>query len=161
LALPFAFSFRGGTFNQAFVTTNGILGFDAGTWAYDNQPLPFTYPWDLFPAYAVFAFWDDLFTTDGNGICTATVGAPGARRFVVTWSRMRFYGAEDATSLTFSAILHEGTNQLELVYYDMSTPQSGRGSGLSATIGLQGPVTQATQHSFDQAVITNGTRLTF
>ena len=149
--IGFSFSYYGAPYTVAHVSTNAVISFDTGSAAYSNTALPGS----GMPARSLYVFWDDLYTTLNNGICTATVGAVGARQFVVTWSKLGFFGSTDNTSLTFSAILHEGTNAIEYIYYDMSSPQGTRGLGSDATIGLQGP-TSTHQYSYNASVITNG-----
>ncbi len=79
---------------------------------------------------------------------------------VVTFNKMGFYGSTDNTALTFSAILHEGTNAVDYVYYDMSSPQGTRGLGSDATIGIQGP-TGYNQFSYNQEAVQNGSIVHF
>jgi len=153
--LGFSFSFYGQSYTTAFASTNAMVSFDASFADFTNAPLP----WNG-GTPALFVFWDDLYTTAGNGLCTATIGPPGERQFVVTWSQLGFFGSLDNTSLTFSAILREGSNAIDYAYFDMSSPLGTRGAGDSATIGLQGP-TGTNQFSFDQAVINNGQSIHF
>jgi hypothetical protein len=153
--IGFDFSFYGQSYAMAYASTNAMISFDSGFADYTNEALP----WNG-GTPALMVFWDDLYTTPGNGLCTATIGIPGERQFVVTWNQMGFFGSQDNTSLTFSAILHEGTNAIDYVYYDMSSPLGTRGAGDSATIGLQG-ATGVNQYSFDQAVINNGQSIHF
>jgi hypothetical protein len=148
--IGFSFSFYGQSYTTAFASTNALITFDASDADFTNTALPTSGV-----TRGVFVFWDDLYTTSGNGLCTATIGNAGSRQFVVTWSRLGFFGSTDNTSLTFSAILHEGTNAIDFIYYDMSSPQGTRGLGSDATIGLQGPSGQQ-QFSFNQSVISNG-----
>lgn len=84
-------------------------------------------------------FFDDLVMVPGvSSISTRVVGIEPNRRFIVEWSRMGILdegGCQvSAASVTFEAILHEGSNDILFVYDTISGPRS-RGS--SATIGVR------------------------
>ena len=84
ISIGFAFSFYGQSYTTAFASTNAMITFDTCYADYTNEALP----WNG-GTRAMFVFWDDLYTTAGNGFCTATVGDVGARQFVVTWQPAR------------------------------------------------------------------------
>ncbi len=160
ITLPFTFHFKGTAFSSVVATSNGYLGFGTATTQYSNSPLPVA----GMPPDAIFAFWDDLMTVSNEGICHATVGSPGNRRFVVTWSRMIFYPAANdvGTDLTFSLILDEGTNAVKVSYLNLtSISEQQRALGSSATVGWQSSAGGHFQHSHEQAVLAPGMTLDF
>jgi hypothetical protein len=67
----------------------------------------------------------------------ATVGAAPNRRLVAQWNDAGFYPAPDAaTHLTFEVVLSESTQTVEVLYNTM-TAATSRGTGASATVGVQ------------------------
>ncbi len=114
----------------------------------------------------LFAFWDQLnynnstaTTPKGSipGICYAATGAAPNRRFIITWNNMRgFNDVSDTTNLSFSAILYEGSDAIDLTYGSMlgtkgidpnvypsdagGTPTRyvDRAAGKKAVVGVQG-----------------------
>ncbi len=145
--LPFTFNFGGRDFEQVTVTARGYLSFDdcplnsrgnpACKTESENFIIPTatggnTLPLDWFAA----PFWDDLNNSavKNAAIYQFTVGAAPHRMYVVEWDKMAVQANNTTTSLTFQAVLFEGTNQIAFSYQSMS----GAGStGSSATIGLE------------------------
>jgi hypothetical protein len=125
-------------FNERGMIT---LGATSGTASGANTCLPD----GSAPAPAVYVFWDDLTLGAGGQMCWTSVGSEPNRQFVIEWSGVDFAsddpGSTDVgSSLTFEAILSEGTNAVDLVYDTMSPPggsSSTRPTGTSATVGTQ------------------------
>lgn len=123
--LPFPFLFFGSSVSSFWVSTNGVLGFD-------NQPYSkadFTCP---LPAAinsrpSVLAYAADLRTTE-DGVCIAVTGTAPSRRLVATWSNASRQAGDNTE--TFSVVLHETTNVIELLYKEMDD------TGANAVIGL-------------------------
>lgn len=89
------------------------------------------------PRPAIFAFWNGLLYLGGGALCTQEIGAAPSRSFAVTWSHMGGTALVDLGSdYTFTAVLHEGTGAIDLLYGQMLGPAPGS-SGGSATIGVQ------------------------
>jgi hypothetical protein len=104
VVLPFAFTFYGNTYgagSQAWVSTNGLLGFNSssqGTHCCSATPAA--------PASTITAGWFDLV----DNVTMKTVGAVGSRELVFTWTGGEYSsGAQNQ----FQAILHEGSNDIE------------------------------------------------
>jgi len=133
VAFPFSFRFYGNATQTAWVSSNGVVGFgQAGpaSAGYVNECSFGTMQ------RAIFAFWDDLFTR-GGGVCYATVGSAPNRQFVVTWNDA-YVLADPMTHLTFSVVLSEGSDVIDVLYATMSDAAHdplGR-AGISASIGL-------------------------
>jgi hypothetical protein len=134
--LPFPFTLYNANnttvrFNKRAVVTFGNVG---GTSSGSNLNLPN----GLAPKPGLFVFWDDIgYGSSGSAMCYQTLGAAPNRQYVMTWKAMSFVPAADKpSSLTFSAFLSEGTDQIDLVYDTMTGPNT-RADGDSATVGVQ------------------------
>jgi hypothetical protein len=132
LTLPFPFTFFGCNDTAGWVSTNGAFGIgSAPSNEYNNLCLPNRFAL----RNTILAFWDDLGMRDG--VCTATLGATGNRSFVVEWRNAYFYSSNTSARLDFEIVLHEGTNEIDVVYQTMeSGTEPGRGNGAMATIGV-------------------------
>lgn len=146
--LPFPFTLYGSTnttvrFNKrAMITFGSVSGTSTGS----NVSLPN----GLAPKPGVFAFWDDIgYGASGSAMCYQTLGAAPNRQYVITWKAMNFVPAADQpASLTFSAFLSEGTDQIDLVYGTMTGPNA-RAQGNSATVGVQNASANAATAEFN------------
>ncbi|MCC6147869.1 MAG: S8 family serine peptidase [Anaerolineaceae bacterium] len=142
--IGFTFNFGGVNTNQAIISANGYLAFDGvGEGAFNNQATNFLIPVaNAGSVYGSDAFaaplWDALqmpaLVGYTRGVFAATLGSAPNRRFVVEWNQMGVQYAPSAASLTFQAILFEGSNQMLFQYGAMSGPGS---DGSSATVGLE------------------------
>jgi Ca2+-binding RTX toxin-like protein len=135
VSLPFTFSFFGMDYTSLFVSTNGLITFGAGTDEYSNDTL------DSNPAEAAIAvFWDDLFITNTFGtarVLTQTLGPIGSRQFVVQWDQVSFCCSGSSDTLTFQAILSEGSNDIRFNYLDLVSGSDSRNEGAEATAGIK------------------------
>jgi hypothetical protein len=146
--LPFGFLFYGSSYRNFFFSTNGAVGFGSPTANYSNTCLPTTGV-----VNAILAYWDDLYTR--TRICTATIGSAPSRQHVITWDDVRLY-ADTNTHLTFSVVLTEGSNTVDLLYQTVSP------GGSSATIGVQDSTgTISTQHSCNTSSLGAGTAIRY
>ena len=149
--LPFAFAFFGSPVAMYWVNTNGVMGFDGSPSVLPRVAcqLPNANP-DPHPA--IYAFGDDLVTRP-SGICIATSAINPNRQLVVTWESAALK-SNSSSNLTFSIVLTENVNTVELMYGRMT----GKGSevqGALATIGLEDAAgTDAVQFSCQQTAVT-------
>jgi hypothetical protein len=89
------------------------------------------------PRPAIFPFWDELFYSVNGQVCTQTSGTAPARTFAVTWDHMTRNSPTDIGSdYSFTAVLHEGTDVVDLIYGQMLGPEPNA-SGGGATVGVQ------------------------
>jgi hypothetical protein len=137
--LPFAVSYFGAPVTTFSVTSNGTLGLGTLTSgslasAPSNAPIPTAGPPDGFLA----AFWDDLLATPGALVRAESVGALGARRFVVEWADFTLYPTA-GERLTVQAHLLEGSGVLEVHLCQLSANggNAHRTAGGNATVGLE------------------------
>jgi Matrixin/IPT/TIG domain len=146
------------------ISTNGFLSFEsvpAGQ-TFQNGPLPgqsVSQPMGgtgVIPPSLIAPFWDDLVMKSGSTISARTVGNAPNRQFVVEWSNMSILdenGNDRGASLTFEAVLFEGSNDIQFLYNSMSGPFS---DGSSATIGAQNlSRSTAIQTGFNQPIVSS------
>jgi hypothetical protein len=124
------FNFFGVPGQLAWVSTNGVLGFGSADATFSNECF-FNYI-----DRAVFAFWDDLLTGP-DGICLVELGQSPNRQYVATWQNTAILEVSDSTSLTFSIVLSENTQTIDVLYQRM-TGGGQLSAGASASIGLAG-----------------------
>ena len=153
VGLPFPLTFYGQTYRTAYVSTNGNLNFLAPDTTFGNTALPDAGE----PNAAVYPLWDDL-TVDGSALVgTELVGSAPNRALAVEWRDVRFIG--DTTRVTFEVVLQE-SGRIRFQYKDLGG--TTRGQGDSATVGIEDQTgTDALQYSFGQAVLHDGTAITF
>lgn len=158
LALPFPFTFYGTTYTSVVLGSNGTLQFgEAGVAEFGNVCL------DQGPAPAmgdmIAVYWDDLTLTQVGYLETAVAGEAPNRIFVVEWDAIPRYGADLTDTLTFAVQLFEGSNDIVLLYQDVTALQ---GRGRSATIGLQSAAQGLSlQFSCNQPTLADGVGLAF
>jgi hypothetical protein len=126
LMLPFPFRFYGIQTDSAWLSSNGVIGFEEPTVNFDNECAGGGM------RSAIMPFWDDLATRE-RGVCVATFGSAPNRQFVVTWNDAFVLGVP-ATHLTFSVVLNEGSDVIDVLYGSVSGGPLSAGQG--ATIGL-------------------------
>jgi hypothetical protein len=132
--LPFTFTLFGQPQTQFWIGSQGTLAF--GTPDPNNMP-------DGFPACltsggtpdtttgypAIVPFGDSNLNTGPDGVCFGqTTGTP--QQFVVTWSGLN-ESTETNSVLTFSVVLTQGTNAIDLQY---KTCESAPDGGLDPTV---------------------------
>ncbi len=105
---------------------------------------------------AIFPFWDDLDDETGD-VYWQVLGSAPNRRLVVEWyQRPHFNGVGAAT---FEAILYETTGVITFVYNDVVFGDVAMDYGISATVGLQGPL--AVEYSYNTASLADGMCISF
>jgi hypothetical protein len=154
--LGFSFNFYEEPQTQVDINLNGTLNFDGASSDFDNVSLPT----DQMPK-SIMAFWDDLITQnyENQSILTKTIGSPGSREFIVQWTNMYFYDTPELPIGTFQAILHEGSDVIQLQYRDVIGGNASHGS--SATIGLNYDANKADQFAFESNAITPEQAISF
>jgi len=171
LTLPFPFQFYGQNYSMVCVSSNGALYFitsaaACGSAANDfaNTDLTVASPPNDPPA--LLPFWSDLsFAVPGAGsVIYQTLGAAGARRFVVQWNNAYPQGSQNP--VTFEAVLFESGNRILFQYQNVDlgagdpNTQAGRATiGIHNSGGLQ--TGQQLPWSYDARVLANSTALQF
>lgn len=165
ISLPFTFSL----FNDIFapgeplsISINGWISLAGATdHAYQNSTLPATTVTQTaggtgaVPAALIAPFWDDLTLEPGTSFVNVrTAGTAPNRQLIVEWTKASIVndsGIDQNASVTFEAVLFEGSNDIQFMYGDMSGPLS---DGSSATVGMQNlSRTTAVLGSFNQGVV--------
>ncbi|MFC4139152.1 MULTISPECIES: S8 family serine peptidase [unclassified Microbacterium] len=154
--LPFAVDHYGTSYTTAAVTTNGMINFVAPRLGdYANSALPTA----AAPNGIIAAFWDDLVIDKKASVQTATVGTAGKRQFAIVWNNAAV-AADPSVRLSFEAVFDEASGTVTLQYKDVAGSPLERGA--SATIGIEsGNGSDALQYSFNEAVVTDGSAISF
>ncbi|WP_406429909.1 S8 family serine peptidase [Streptomyces sp. NBC_01589] len=155
VALPFPVTFYGVPYNQANVTTNGLVNFLAPRLGdYANTALPTTAQ----PNGILAAYWDDLVLDKKSAVKTATTGTAGQRKFAIVWENATF-AADSSRRVTFEAVFEEATGAI-LLQYQSIDGASALEKGGSATVGIENQAgVDALQYSFNEPVLTDGSAL--
>jgi hypothetical protein len=160
VALPFAFSFYGNSYNAINVCSNGNLQFTTSNATFGNSCLP-----QLNGIFGptIFPFWDDLWTADvanGEGVFTSTTGSSPNRQFHIEYRAVFFGTGGGVPTVNFEVRLFEGSSSFDVIYTNPnSDPRVG---GNSATIGVQNADgTQFSQYACNTGALTQGSVLHF
>ncbi len=132
LNIGFDFVFFGNTYNQFYVTSNGLVMFGSGSGDYTEDPIPNTGS----PNNFIAAFWDDLVIHSSGRILYTTIGASPNRKCIIQWTNMGFWSSTVLMG-TFSALLHEGSNNIQVQFRSIIDNTSDRAHGGDAAIGLE------------------------
>lgn len=130
--IGFNFNYYGNNYSQFHVTSNGLVMFGTGSYDYTEDPIPSGGS----PNNYIAAFWDDIVIDPSGKILYTTIGAAPNRKCVIQWTNMGFY-ASPVLMGTFSVILYEGSNNIQIQYRSIIDNTSARAHGSSATIGLE------------------------
>lgn len=133
--IGFNFDFYGTGYTQAYISSNGFIGFSAGMSNGCCTGL-------LLPSAdginnLIAGLWEDLNVPQGN-IRYQTLGVAGSQEFVVGFYDVQHFSS--GNPVTFEMILHEGTNNIELQYGAISSDGGTHTVGIenaSGTVGLQ------------------------
>jgi hypothetical protein len=163
--IGFPFSFYGNSQPTAFVSTNALITFVLGSTNFSNASLTGPITPDV-PTMAVL--WDDWHTgrTANDRVLAKTVGEPGERRLIVQWQVVEHFSSPitAVSSVTFQAVLFQGSNAIEYRYRDTDSGDSNA-FGASATVGIRDTLGHTNgrnlQWSHNQAVIGNTTAIRF
>ncbi len=130
--IGFSFTFYGNAYSQFYVTSNGLVMFGGFSGDYTEDPIPS----GSSPNNFIAAFWDDIVIDPSGKILYTTVGAAPNRKCIIQWTNMGFY-ASSVLMGTFSVILYEGSNDIQIQYRSIIDNLSARSHGSSATIGIE------------------------
>jgi hypothetical protein len=142
LDLPFSFTLYGTSHTKYWITTNGQLGFGntVGGSAFGQVTCPL--PDKRFTTPILLAYSVDLVgrLEPEAGVCIATTGTAPRRQLVVTWKDAFFYESWLTSHVTFSAVLNEGTNVIDVMLDRVDAPdlppfESGGASVLGKQAG--------------------------
>ena len=132
LNIGFNFTFFGNTYSQFYVNTKGQVLFGAGSTAGNEDPIPSAGT----PNNFIAAFWDDMVISSSGNILYTTIGASPNRKLIVQSRNMGFYPFPVFMG-TFTVILNETTNIIQIQYRQIVDNNSTKAHGESATIGIE------------------------
>ena len=154
----FDFSLYGNTYNVIVISSNGYLtfpylGFDGENTGGNCIPSSESdYP-DLFIA----PFWDDLDPEYiGGTIYYETRGTAPNRQFIVEWDGIYHCCYSTQSSVTFEAILYEGSSDILFQYQDVvcGSNYADADYGAEATVGIENAYgTNGLQYSCNSDVL--------
>ena len=130
--IGFNFTFYENTYNQFYINSNGQLLFGAGSFLSGATAIPAIDE----PNNFIAPFWDDLVVDSYGSILYTTIGAAPNRKLIVQFKNMGFYPFP-ATMGTFSVILYESTNVIQVQYRLIVLSYSEKAHGGTASIGLE------------------------
>jgi hypothetical protein len=131
VGLGFDFDFYGQTYSSVYVSSNGVLNFQAPLAPATNLCMPASTQ-----DGSIMAWWDDLNPGSGD-VWTRTSGLAPRRTFEVQWRAPHYSGNG---LLDIRAVLHEDGHHIDICYVD-SLGGVGIDHGASATSGIQGNAT--------------------
>jgi hypothetical protein len=91
----------------------------------------------LYPA--IVAFGDEELATGPQGVCYGSQGTAPNQQLVATWKQATDEG-DPSSVLTFSIVLTQTTNTIDLMYQTLSGADGGTDptvAGANTTVGLQ------------------------
>ncbi len=134
--LPFTFSFFGKSAVAAGVSANGYLQLVGANPLALLEPIPVPIPSSSVPNNLIAAFWDNLAPKSaGSDVWVATVGQAPKRVYLIQWQSWTFSGAAAPAELSFTILLYEGSNVIELQYSQLDG--GARATGGEAAIGIE------------------------
>ena len=130
--IGFTFTFFGNTYNQFYVSSNGLVTFGAGSTDGTGDPIPTAGT----PNNFIAPFWDRLVVDPSGSILYTTVGAAPNQKCIIQFRNMGF-NTFPVFMGTFSVILYEGSNKIQTQFRLIVDNESPRPHGSTATIGIE------------------------
>jgi hypothetical protein len=163
LALPFAYTFYGQTFNSVNVISNGNLQFSSTNTDFTNACEPYAAHNNV-----IHAYWDDLLlTTAGDGVYTSVSGSTPNRIMNIEWRGCYYSGGSCGGRVSVEARLYEGQSRVDVIYATVGNGNVSATGGVQKDTGslfLQAycngaglPVTAGTMHSYSLPPCITGT----
>ena len=151
--IGFNFTFYGNSYSQFYINSNGQILFGSGSLAGDETSIPNA----AAPNNYIAAFWDDLVIDSYGKILYTTIGAAPSRKLIVQFKNMGFYPSPPTLG-TFSVILYETSNIVQVQYRLIVLSYSDKAHGGDATIGLENADGSAgIQYSYHNPAAVNST----
>lgn len=135
ISLGFNFKFYENSYNQVYLSTNGILTFGSGSSVYWNRPIPFTPQ----PNNMIAPFWADLMKGTYGSIYYRVIGSAPTRTAVFEW---KIYSdvAHNNLVTNFEIQLFETSNDIVFQYnvLDLDYFPDSYSVGIEDSNGLNG-----------------------
>ncbi|MFN5984081.1 MAG: T9SS type A sorting domain-containing protein [Fluviicola sp.] len=135
IPIGFSFNFLGNTYTNAVISSNGLVGFGAFTFAGFT---PFTIPAGGSPNNYIAGFMCDIDIRYGGTITYQQQGTAPNRRFVVCYNNVVPYSGSVAGigTATFQIVLHEN-GSCQVIFTQLSANWLASTSGATATQGAE------------------------
>ena len=133
--LGFSFSLMGESYGEAWISTEGLMGFGTPDNSSFNISMSSS---SLGPDIA--PMWRDwqFMTAGTGGVYYETTGDPGSQEFIVEWSDAGSANAHEPGPVTFEAILYQGSNDIQFSYQSMATGNPSLSYARGNTVGVSG-----------------------
>ncbi len=131
--IGFNFTFFGNVYTQFYVSANGLVMFEDPTAQFNDEA---DIPAISVPNNYIAPFWDNLSIMDGGNVMYKTVGASSNGKCIIQFKNMGFDPIPTPLG-TFSVILYENTNVIQMQYRLITDPYTAQSHGESATIGIE------------------------
>jgi len=161
VTMDFPFTFYDVSSDQITIGNNGGIAFgteDGSIFSFTSA-LP-----DANLGAAILPYWTNIGDDTGN-VYYATLGTAPNRQFVVEWYDRNHDGAgggpPSPSGATFEVVLYENGDEILFNYQTASFGDPEFDDGATATVGLNGDATHATQYSRNQAVLHDGLAILF
>lgn len=161
VTMDFPFTFYDVSSDQITIGNNGGIAFgteDGSIFSF-TAALP-----DANLGAAILPYWTNIAADMGN-VYYATLGTAPDRQFVVEWYDRNHDGSggnpDSPSGATFEVVLYESSGQILFNYQTASFGDPTYDDGATATVGLNGDATHATQYSRNQAVLHDGLAILF
>ena len=168
--IGFSFNFYGRNFTQASFTPNGMMTFGGATNQWANVDLATGQIRNNIAALCVMHDDWQFFQAGADGAYYETVGPAGSQQFILQWN-INYAHYMSPSSVTFQAVLFEGSNNILLQYADVDSGFDLRYStidhryGASATVGLKDDPARGPgrylQWSYNSPVLSDGEAILF
>jgi len=140
--VPIGFTWNsvGHRFREIGISSNGYLFMpdlesDGTDWSNDGIPDNTNTP-----DYFLAPFWDDLDLRANGKIYAKTLGTFPNRKLIIQWKDADWFNAASTPGnglLNFQVVISEADMSVTYQYADMLSVNAGRGSGNSATVGVE------------------------
>jgi gliding motility-associated-like protein len=158
--IGFNFTFFGNSYSQFYVSANGLVMFVDPDGLYNTEEIIPTST--TTPNNFIAPFWDNLSISDQGEILYTTIGASPNRKCIIQFRNMAFDPVP--TSLgSFSVILYETSNKIQIQYRIIVDYSSANAHGASASIGIENSDGSAgNQYAYhDPTAINTGQAISF
>ena len=133
VTVPIGFNFKyyGNTYNEVWISTNGLLQFADTSTTFTNQDIPTAST----PTNIICGFWDDLYPPTAGTVYYQSFDD----KFVVQWNDTPHISDNGTprSSMTFQIILYRDSNAIKFQYKEMKNGTGKYADGRSATIGIE------------------------
>jgi hypothetical protein len=153
VSLGFDFDFYGTTYTNVAVQSNGTLSFSDAYLTLGNICLPDT---TSSRAPYIALYWDDLDPGNpGGNVWYETRGTAPNRQFIAQWDTERY--STTPNHVVFTAVLNEGSSDVQVCYVDAAFGSATYDYGLQATVGINGMAGGSSlQYSCNTASLSDG-----